>query len=91
DGQDAVDKLVAGLAVQAVICDVEMPRLDGYGVLSEIKSNPDFDELPIAMLTSRSNDKHRKLAMKLGAAAYFSKPFNEQEMLQTLASLISQQ
>ncbi|MEM8673269.1 MAG: hybrid sensor histidine kinase/response regulator [Cyanobacteria bacterium P01_G01_bin.67] len=91
DGQDAVDKLVAGLAVQAVICDVEMPRLDGYGVLSEIKSNPDFDKLPIAMLTSRSNDKHRKLAMKLGAAAYFSKPFNEQEMLQTLASLIAQQ
>ncbi|MEL6439319.1 MAG: hybrid sensor histidine kinase/response regulator [Cyanobacteria bacterium J06621_8] len=90
DGQDAVDKLVGGLAVQAVICDVEMPRLDGYGVLSEIKSNPDFDHLPIAMLTSRSNDKHRKLAMKLGAAAYFSKPFNEPEMLKTLASLIAQ-
>ena len=88
DGQDAVDKLLAGLQVKAVICDVEMPRLDGYGVLSEIKSESKFEYLPIAMLTSRSNDKHRQLAMKLGAAAYFSKPFNEQEMLQTLASLI---
>jgi two-component system, chemotaxis family, sensor histidine kinase and response regulator PixL len=88
DGQDAVDKLRGGLAVKAVICDVEMPRLDGYGVLSEIKSEAKFADLPIAMLTSRSNDKHRQLAMKLGAAAYFSKPFNEQEMLQTLASLI---
>lgn len=90
DGQIAVDKLTSGLEVQAVICDVEMPRLDGYGVLSEIKSNPKFEQLPIAMLTSRSNDKHRKLAMKLGATAYFSKPFNEQEMLETLASLITQ-
>ncbi|MEO0834608.1 MAG: hybrid sensor histidine kinase/response regulator [Cyanobacteria bacterium J06642_3] len=90
DGRDAVDKLEGGLAVQAVICDVEMPRLDGYGVLSEIKSDPKFEQLPIAMLTSRSNDKHRKLAMKLGAAAYFSKPFNEQEMLKTLGSLITQ-
>ncbi|MFM2315037.1 MAG: hypothetical protein RLZZ04_4313 [Cyanobacteriota bacterium] len=88
DGQDAVDKLKGGLQPQAVICDVEMPRLDGYGVLSEIKSEPKFADLPIAMLTSRSNDKHRNLALKLGAAAYFSKPFNEQEMLQTLASLI---
>ena len=88
DGRDAVDKLQGGLQVNAVICDVEMPRLDGYGVLSEIKSEPEFDALPIAMLTSRSNDKHRNLAMKLGASAYFSKPFNEQEMLQTLAGLI---
>ncbi len=90
DGRDAVDKLVGGLKVQAVICDVEMPRLDGYGVLSEVKSEPSLAHIPIAMLTSRSNDKHRKLAMKLGASAYFSKPFNEQEMLQTLGSLIAQ-
>ncbi|MEO1466710.1 MAG: response regulator, partial [Cyanobacteria bacterium J06633_1] len=60
------------------------------GVLSEIKSEAKFEDLPIAMLTSRSNSKHRQLAMKLGAAAYFSKPFNEQEMLQTLETLIAQ-
>ncbi|MGD1919144.1 MAG: response regulator [Pleurocapsa sp.] len=88
DGQDAVDKLLNGLMVDAMICDVEMPRLDGYGVLSEVKSEPNLEHIPVAMLTSRSNDKHRKLAMKLGASAYFSKPFNEQEMLNTLESLI---
>lgn len=84
-----MDKLLAGLEVEAIICDVEMPRLDGYGVLSEVKSESNLEHIPIAMLTSRSNDKHRQLAMKLGASAYFSKPFNEQEMLQTLASLIN--
>ncbi len=89
DGQDAVDKLVAGLSVDAVICDIEMPRLDGYGVLEELKTKPAFQSLPIAMLTSRSNDKHRKVAMNLGASAYFSKPYNEQQLLQTLKTIIT--
>lgn len=88
DGQDAVDKLSAGLLVQAILCDIEMPRLDGYGVLARIKSNPKLAHLPIAMLTSRSGDKHRKLAMSLGAAAYFSKPYNEQVLLQSLRQMV---
>lgn len=89
DGQDAIDKLLAGLQVQAVVCDIEMPRLDGYGVLSELRARPEYQQLPIAMLTSRMNDKHRKLAMNLGASAYFSKPYNEQELLKTLQDLVA--
>jgi chemosensory pili system protein ChpA (sensor histidine kinase/response regulator) len=89
DGKEAVDKLLAGLSVQAVICDIEMPRLDGYGVLEEVKGKAEFQSLPIAMLTSRSNDKHRKLAMNLGASAYFSKPYNEQELINTMETLIT--
>lgn len=85
DGQEAVEKLLSGLSVQGIICDIEMPRLDGYGVLEEVKSRPEFQKLPIVMLTSRSNEKHRKLAMRLGASAYLSKPFNENHLLQTLA------
>jgi chemosensory pili system protein ChpA (sensor histidine kinase/response regulator) len=88
DGREAVDKLLGGLSVQAIICDIEMPRLDGYGVLEELKGRAQFQALPIAMLTSRSNEKHRKLAMNLGASAYFSKPYNEQELLQKLAELL---
>ncbi|WP_416669971.1 hybrid sensor histidine kinase/response regulator [Egbenema bharatensis] len=88
DGQDAIDKLSAGLQVQAVICDIEMPRLDGYGFLAKVKATPDFEQLPVAMLTSRSGEKHRRLAMNLGATAYFSKPYNEQALLQTLEKLI---
>ncbi len=88
DGQEAVDKLLDGLLVQAVICDIEMPRLDGYGVLEEIRERAEFADLPIVMLTSRSNEKHRKLAMNLGASAYFSKPYNEQELLDKLVELL---
>jgi two-component system, chemotaxis family, sensor histidine kinase and response regulator PixL len=89
DGQEAVDRLLGGLTISAAICDVEMPRLDGYGVLEELKSRAEFQDLPIVMLTSRSNEKHRKLAMNLGAAAYFSKPYDEQELLAKLAQLLN--
>jgi two-component system, chemotaxis family, sensor histidine kinase and response regulator PixL len=89
DGQDALDKLTAGLMVQAVVCDIEMPRLDGFGFLARFKADPTFELIPVTMLTSRSGDKHRQLAMSLGATAYFSKPYNEQALLQTLEQLIA--
>jgi chemosensory pili system protein ChpA (sensor histidine kinase/response regulator) len=65
-----------------------MPRLDGYGVLEQIKERAEFKHLPIMMLTSRSNEKHRKLAMNLGATGYFSKPYNEQQLLEQLAECL---
>jgi chemosensory pili system protein ChpA (sensor histidine kinase/response regulator) len=88
DGQDALEKLHNGLRVEAVICDIEMPRLDGYGFLGKVNSDVDTKNIPVAMLTSRSSNKHRQLAMQLGARAYFSKPYNEQELLQTLEEMI---
>ncbi len=88
DGQEAVEKLQAGLSTQAVVCDIEMPRMDGYGFLATVKGQSQFKNLPVLMLTSRSGDKHRKIAMNLGANGYFSKPFKEQELLATLTELI---
>ncbi len=90
DGQEALEKLQEGTQVQAVICDVEMPRLDGYGFLAHARSNSQFRSLPIIMLTSRSGDKHRQIALNLGADGYFSKPFQEQELLNALKSIITQ-
>ncbi|MGA7933115.1 MAG: hybrid sensor histidine kinase/response regulator [Kovacikia sp.] len=89
DGQDALEKLHSGMCVQMVICDIEMPRLDGYGFLAKVKATPSLDSVPIAMLTSRSGNKHRQLALNLGASAYFSKPYNEQTLLRTLQQLIT--
>lgn len=88
DGQDALDKLTAGLEVEAVVCDVEMPRLDGYGFLAKLKNESAHKHLPVAMLTSRSSQKHRQLALDLGASAYFTKPYNEQHLLRTLEKMI---
>jgi two-component system, chemotaxis family, sensor histidine kinase and response regulator PixL len=90
DGQDALDKLFGGLNVRAAICDIEMPRLDGYGFLAQVKSQETFKDLPVVMLTSRTGSKHRQLALSLGATAYFSKPYNEQTLLQTLETVTSE-
>ncbi len=89
DGQEAVEKLQSGIQVQAVVCDVEMPRMDGYGFLATVKGLAPFKHIPVLMLTSRSGDKHRKIAMNLGASGYFSKPFKEQELLATLTQFVN--
>lgn len=88
DGQDALEKLKSGVSVEGIICDIEMPRLDGYGFLANVKSNPNFKKIPVVMLTSRSGEKHRKMAMNLGANAYFSKPFKEKELLAQIKTLV---
>jgi two-component system, chemotaxis family, sensor histidine kinase and response regulator PixL len=88
DGQEAIEKLQAGISTQAVVCDVEMPRMDGYGFLATVKGLAPFKNIPVLMLTSRSGDKHRKIAMNLGASGYFAKPFKEQELLASLTQLI---
>ncbi len=88
DGQEAIEKLQSGLSTQAVVCDIEMPRMDGYGFLASIKSQAQFKNIPVVMLTSRSGEKHRKIAMNLGATGYFSKPFKEQDLLATLSQLV---
>jgi chemotaxis protein histidine kinase CheA/CheY-like chemotaxis protein len=87
DGEEALAKIVDGLRVNAVVSDVEMPRLDGYGLLSQIRAKPEHSKLPVIMLTSRSGDKHRRLAMNLGATGYFTKPYQERELVNTLREL----
>ena len=97
DGQDAMDKLENGLVVDGVVCDVEMPRMDGYSFLSKLRSARGadsrlplkFSDIPVTMLTSRSGDKHRTLAMNLGATAYFAKPYQERVLLKSLADSLA--
>ena len=52
------------------------------------RSQPDLMEIPVAMLTSRSSEKHRKLATHLGANAYFTKPYIEQQFLEKIKNMI---
>ncbi|WP_019508936.1 response regulator [Pleurocapsa sp. PCC 7319] len=87
DGQDALDKIKAGVSPRAIVCDIEMPRLDGFGFLGRLKAEPQYKNLPVIMLTSRSGEKHRQLAMNLGATDYFSKPFKEKTLISTLKKI----
>ncbi|MBW4467882.1 MAG: hybrid sensor histidine kinase/response regulator [Pegethrix bostrychoides GSE-TBD4-15B] len=88
DGQEALTHLKQTASVQAVICDIEMPNMNGFEFLSQRRQTPSFAAIPVVMLTSRSNDKHRRLATQLGATAYFSKPYIEHELLGALKNLL---
>lgn len=89
DGQDALSKLEGGLACDLVIADIEMPRMDGFELLRSIKSNSKFTAIPVAMLTSRSGVRHRQMALDLGASHYFTKPYNEGQLLEEIGKLIN--
>jgi chemotaxis family two-component system sensor histidine kinase/response regulator PixL len=90
DGREALEQLQQATGVQLVICDVEMPNMNGFEFLGQRRRDPQLTKIPVAMLTSRSSDKHRQLAMHLGASAYFTKPFIEQQFLAAIKNIISQ-
>jgi two-component system, chemotaxis family, sensor histidine kinase and response regulator PixL len=90
DGREALQQLQQGTTVDLVICDVEMPNMNGFEFLGQRRREASIKNIPVAMLTSRSNDKHRRLAMQLGASAYFSKPYVEQEFLIAIKDMITQ-
>jgi chemosensory pili system protein ChpA (sensor histidine kinase/response regulator) len=89
DGQEALEKLEGGMDCDLAIVDIEMPRMDGFEFLRRVKSNPSFANIPVAMLTSRSGAKHRQLAMELGACYYFTKPYNEAQLLEAIAKIVN--
>lgn len=81
DGQEAWEKLRSGLPCDLVFCDIEMPRMDGLELLSRMQKDGTLKKIPIAMLTSRGADRHRQMALDLGASGYFTKPYLEEALL----------
>ncbi|HYW21956.1 MAG TPA: hybrid sensor histidine kinase/response regulator [Nodularia sp. (in: cyanobacteria)] len=91
NGIEALEQLQRHPEIQVIISDLEMPRMNGFELLSNLRQNPNFVNIPIVILTSRSADKHRQLAQALGANAYFTKPYLEHEFLSVVNDLISQE
>jgi len=81
DGKEAWDKLRAGLVCDMMFCDIEMPKMDGLELLSRVKQEERFADLPVGMLTSRGAERHRQMAYRLGAKGYFTKPYLEEVLL----------
>jgi chemotaxis protein histidine kinase CheA/CheY-like chemotaxis protein len=88
DGQEAWEKLRSGLPCDIVFCDIEMPRMDGLELLSRIQKDVNLKKMPIAMLTSRGADRHRQMAVSLGARGYFTKPYLEEALLDAAARML---
>jgi len=77
--------------VDLIISDLEMPRLNGLEFLSLSHQEPALADIPIIMLTSRSQEKYKQLATELGAMAYLTKPYLEEDILATINKVISGQ
>lgn len=87
NGQEALEKLYSGLPCDLVFCDIEMPKMNGLELLERLQADPKLRSLPVAMLTSRGADRHRQIAAHLGARAYFTKPYLEEQLLDASARL----
>ncbi|QDF98846.1 hybrid sensor histidine kinase/response regulator [Azoarcus sp. DD4] len=84
DGVDALEKLIDTLP-DVVLSDIEMPRMDGFDLVRNIRADARAKAVPVIMITSRLADKHRRYAEEVGANHYLGKPYQEEELLALLA------
>lgn len=87
DGWEALDG-IHSTHPAAIILDVNMPRLDGFGVLRHLKKSPSVANIPVMMLTARNAPGDVKEALSLGARDYLAKPFSDAMLLARVARLL---
>lgn len=86
DGVEALELIGQG-APDLMLVDIEMPRMDGFD-LTLCGGNEATKDIPIVMITSRTADKHRNVAMGLGVNAYYGKPYQEPVLLAAIEELL---
>jgi chemotaxis protein histidine kinase CheA/ActR/RegA family two-component response regulator len=88
DGIEAIDTL-RDFRPDIVLTDLEMPNMNGVELTSHIRGREDLKGLPIIMITSRSQEKHRRMAQQAGVDTYITKPYNDGELLRTIRSALA--
>jgi chemosensory pili system protein ChpA (sensor histidine kinase/response regulator) len=88
DGLDAL-QILGEQTPDALLLDIEMPRMDGFELAKTMKADPKVAHIPIIMITSRTAEKHRARARELGVEAYLGKPYQEEELLRHLRSALA--
>lgn len=90
DGLEALDLLERRAAPPgAILMDIEMPRMDGYELAAALRARPEYESVPLLMLTSRAGEKHRQKALRLGVDRYLVKPCPEELLLAELRNCIA--
>ena len=84
DGLDAIEKL-AEEKPAVVLSDIEMPRMDGFDLVRNLRADARLRDLPVIMITSRIAQKHRDHAAELGVDHYLGKPYAEEDLLSLVA------
>jgi chemosensory pili system protein ChpA (sensor histidine kinase/response regulator) len=84
DGLDAIEKLAEEVPA-VVLSDIEMPRMDGFDLVRNMRADARLRELPVIMITSRIAQKHRDHAVELGVDHYLGKPYSEEDLMSLVA------
>jgi chemosensory pili system protein ChpA (sensor histidine kinase/response regulator) len=87
DGVDAM-ALLQEHVPDMILLDIEMPRMDGYEVASQVRNDPRLVDVPIIMITSRVGEKHRARAIEIGVDDYLGKPYQESQLLDAIEPLV---
>jgi chemosensory pili system protein ChpA (sensor histidine kinase/response regulator) len=90
DGIDALEQLQS-ITPDVMLVDIEMPRMDGFDLTRNVRSDSRTTHIPIIMITSRTADKHRNYAAELGVNEYFGKPYREDDLLAAISGFVNQQ
>lgn len=87
DGQDALSKL-NGTQVHLVLTDLNMPNLDGVGLIRAIRANPVHRLVPVIMVTTESKDNKKQEGKTAGATGWIVKPFSPEQLLAVVKKVI---
>lgn len=87
DGREAIATLEANRAIDMVVCDVNMPHVNGLEMVERVKARPEFGKLPILMLTTEGQPSLIKRAREAGAVGWIVKPFDANQLVQAARHL----
>lgn len=87
DGEEGIRK-ASMQAYNVIITDLEMPKLNGYEVIQTLRSRQQTQSVPILVMTTRAGEKHRQLALNVGATGYITKPVEERTLLKEIERVV---
>lgn len=90
DGEEGLRKASAE-RYRLIITDLEMPKLNGYEVIQGLRSREHTQQTPVIVMTTRAGDKHRQMALNIGASSYIAKPVEERALIQEIERWIGKE
>lgn len=89
DGLEGIKYLENGNIPDLIVADIQMPNLDGYEFLKQVRSSGFFKDIPMIMLSGIESSQERVKCLRMGADDYIVKPFNPEELSLRIDNLIS--
>jgi two-component system chemotaxis response regulator CheY len=89
DGKHGLDVLKQNLDAKLIICDVNMPNMDGITMCTKVKEDASLANIPIFMLTTESSAELKEKGKKVGVKAWVTKPFDEAKLMDAVAKVLS--